>query len=93
MGTGCRHPVVVDISEEGGRRDMRKLLVGAVAVMCFAGCSGPEIQRSEFWQHDTMYKNWDHTRFSMTGFKNPTKETCRESTEQGWWGIPVEPKE
>jgi hypothetical protein len=36
-----------------------------------------------------MYKNWDHMRYSLTGYTNPTAETGEMSQDQGWWGIDV----
>ena len=57
----------------------------------FSGCSN-SITQSEFWQHPTHYKNWEHTVYSWSGYKNPTKETGEESDSQNWWGIPVEGK-
>jgi hypothetical protein len=36
-----------------------------------------------------MYKNWDHLKYSWTGYKNPTAETGEKSAGQGWWGIEV----
>jgi hypothetical protein len=53
-----------------------------------AGCSHLGGQ-SEFWQHDSMYKNWDHTKFSIYGYQNPTVETGTKSQEQAWWGIDI----
>jgi len=45
-----------------------------------AGCS------PEFYNHDTLYKNSDHMKFSMWEYKNPTSEAAMKSSEQGWWG-------
>jgi hypothetical protein len=45
--------------------------------------------QSEYMEHDTMYKNWDHMKFSWFGNKNPTPEDQRKSVEQGWWGYEV----
>jgi len=53
-----------------------------------SGC-GSLATQSEFWQHDTMYKNWEHTKFSWFGYKHPTEKTPKESAEQGWWGIEI----
>lgn len=67
---------------------MKKLLVVLFLSAFVLGC-GASAQKSEFWQHDTMYKNWDHTRFSWFGYNNPTAEDRLNATEQGWWGIDV----
>jgi len=36
-----------------------------------------------------MYKNWNHAKFSMTGYKSPTAQDAQTSAEQEWWGIDV----
>jgi uncharacterized protein YceK len=71
---------------------MKKLLLLLILGVFLAGC-GTAAKRSEFWEHDTMYKNCDHAKFSIYGYKNPTKETLKKSQEQGWWGIPIPYKE
>jgi hypothetical protein len=67
---------------------MKKLLALLFLSMFLMGC-GAAARQSEFWQHDTMYKNWDHLKYSWYGYKNPNGETGKESQEQGWWGIQV----
>jgi hypothetical protein len=71
---------------------MKKLAVRigilVVSVMFLTSC-GTLATKSEFWQHDTLYKNWDHTHFSLCGYKEPTAETGMKSQEQGWWGIEI----
>ena len=52
------------------------------------GC-GTAATQSELWQHDTQFKNWDHMKFSMWQYKNPTADTYKKSAEQSWWGIEV----
>jgi hypothetical protein len=67
---------------------MRKLVILSLFCLIFAGC-GHMSDQSEFWQHETMYKSWDHMWFSWNGYKNPTGETLKKSQEQGWWGIEI----
>ena len=67
---------------------MRKLFLIMFMVMLLVGC-GTAAKESEFWQHDTMYKNWDHLRYSWSGYKNPTQGTGDKSQEQDWWGKPI----
>jgi hypothetical protein len=38
-----------------------------------------------FWKHDSLYKNWDHTWFSLSGYKSPTGDDSKKSMEQAWW--------
>ena len=71
---------------------MKKLFVLFILGVFLAGC-GTAAKLSEFWEHDTMYKNFDHLEFSIYGYKNPTRETYQKSQEQGWWGIPIPYKE
>lgn len=71
---------------------MKKLLLLLILGVFLAGC-GTAAKRSEFWEHDAMYKNCDHLKFSIYGYMNPTKETLKKSQEQGWWGIPIPCKE
>lgn len=66
---------------------MKKLLcLMAFLALFLAGCS----TQSDVWKHPTMYKNWDHLKFSWYGYENPTKETGVKSQDQDWWGNPVE---
>ncbi len=67
---------------------MKKFFLVLIISMFFLSCGGTAKQ-SEFWDHDTMYRNNDHLLFSWSGYKNPTPETLNKSQEQGWWGIEV----
>jgi hypothetical protein len=67
---------------------MKKAFLLIFIGLFFAGCAATGSQ-SEVWQHDTMYKNWDHTMFSIYGYRHPTAETLKQSQEQGWWGIEI----
>jgi major membrane immunogen (membrane-anchored lipoprotein) len=65
---------------------MKKMMVLMVLALLLAGC-GKSAMRSEFYQHDSIYKSWDHMRFSWFGYRNPTDEDMQKSIDQGWWGI------
>jgi hypothetical protein len=67
---------------------MKKLLIIIMLGLFVYGC-GATAQQSEYWKHDSHFKNWDHLKFSLWGYKNPTAETQKESQEQGWWGTEV----
>lgn len=67
---------------------MKKLVVLILMALFLASCSQSAI-RSEFLQHDTMYKNWDHMKFSWFGHNNSTSENLEKSIDQQWWGIEV----
>ena len=70
---------------------MRKLFLITLMAASLVGC-GTAAKESGFWQHDTMYKNWDHMRYSWHGYKKPTYETGKQSQEQDWWGKPIPTK-
>ena len=70
---------------------MKRLCALFIFAFFLAGC-GTTAKESEFWQHSSMYKNWDHTKFSICGYKNPNADTLKKSNDQVWWGIPVEGK-
>jgi len=67
---------------------MRKLFLIALVALFLSGC-GTAAQRSEFYEHDTMYKNWDHLIYSWVGYKKTTDQDAKKSNEQEWWGIPT----
>ena len=67
---------------------MKKLFLVVFIGLFLSGC-GSAAQRSEFWKHDTMYRNWDHMKYSLWGYKTPTQDTANKSEEQEWWGIPT----
>ena len=67
---------------------MRRLILLVFIGMFLAGCAGTA-KEAEYCSHSTMYKNWDHLKFSWWGYKEPSEETYRKTVEQGWWGIPI----
>lgn len=67
---------------------MKHLLIIVLSVFFLASCS-QFATRSEYFQHDTLYKNWDHTKFSWFGHSNPTPEDLEKSKQQQWWGYDV----
>jgi hypothetical protein len=76
----------LETKKEG--EDMKRGVLMIIAVLMLAGC-GHSLAKSEFLQHDTMYKDWDHMTFSWFGYHNPSQKDAQETTEQGWWGIDV----
>ena len=68
---------------------MRKLII-VVALMLVVGCAN--IQKSDFLNHDTMYRNWDHMAFSILG-SDDLVTTHEQSVSEDWWGIPQKVEE
>jgi len=67
---------------------MKKLFFLLMAGVFLSGC-GTVIKQSEFWKHDSVYKNWDHLWFSRHGYKNPSCKIVETSAQEGWWGVPI----
>lgn len=67
---------------------MKKVIVLIVMALFLASCSGSLVQ-SEFMDHDTLYKNFDHLKFSWFGHRNATAEDQQKSIDQQWWGFEV----
>jgi len=68
---------------------MKKWLVMAMAVLFLSGC-GAAARESGFYEHNTMYRSWDHLKFSICGYKQVDQKEVMQSRSQDWWGIPVE---
>jgi hypothetical protein len=66
---------------------MKKLLLIGAVLCLLASCAS--MKESEFLDHSSMYKNFDHAAFSVYGYNNVTPEDQANSTSQNWWGIPV----
>jgi hypothetical protein len=66
---------------------MKRTIFLFILLLFLASCSS--ITKSEFLQHRTMYRNWDHMKFSWFGYRHPTAKDVKEAKEQNWWGIKV----
>ena len=62
---------------------MKKIVFLILLTLVIAGCS------SEFYKHDTIFKDWDHVKFSWWGYEQPTAEYAKMSEERGWWGVEI----
>jgi len=67
---------------------MKKLFLVALAAFFLAGC-GAAARESGFYQHDTMYKDWEHLKFSICGYSKADKKDAQESKVGNWWGQEV----
>lgn len=69
---------------------MKKMIVLIFMVLFLVSCGQSSLMsRSEFLQHDTMYKNWDHMKFSWFGSDQVASQDLEKSNDQQWWGIEV----
>ncbi|MEN6465035.1 MAG: hypothetical protein ABFD62_07640 [Syntrophaceae bacterium] len=66
---------------------MKRLMLILVAVAFFAGCAAAE--RSEFFQHDTMYRDGDHLWYSWHKYKTTDNNDMKKSQAENWWGETV----
>ncbi|RJR47090.1 MAG: hypothetical protein C4576_10105 [Desulfobacteraceae bacterium] len=66
-----------------------KRLIALVLLSSFLFGCGAAARESEFWKHPAMYASWNHMDFSISGYKQPTAQTGKQSMEEKWWGIPV----
>ncbi len=77
------------LKQRNGGTNMKNLIFLIILTIFLAGCS------SDFYKHDSIYKDWDHVMFSWWEYENPTAEHAKMSDERGWWGeeIPYIPAE
>jgi hypothetical protein len=62
-------------------------LLGMVLVL--SGC-GAAVRESGFYEHNTMYRSWGHSIFSLYGYKEADLKNVQESEAEDWWGITIE---
>lgn len=68
---------------------MKRAFAVMVMVLFLAGC-GAAARESEFYKHDTMYRNFDHLKFSWWGYKQVEPKEAQKSKAQEWWGKNLE---
>jgi len=68
---------------------MKRLFLVLTTVLFLAGCGAAAIE-SGYYEHNTLYKSWDHLKFSNCGYKQVGSDDVKMSREEGWWGIAVE---
>ena len=71
------------------KEKVKRLLVLLGMVLILAGC-GAAARESGFYEHNTMYRDWDHFIFSLNGYKKVDPKKAQESKAQEWWGITIE---
>lgn len=64
---------------------MKKMLALLIVSALASGC-GTAAVKSELWEHDSIYKSWDHLKFSVSGRREMTEEEARKAIQEAWWG-------
>jgi hypothetical protein len=64
---------------------MKKWFAVTLMVLFLSGC-GAVAKESGFYDHNTMYRDWDHAKFSLWGYKAVDQKEVKESNEENWWG-------
>jgi hypothetical protein len=75
------------MGRKGG--EMKRLLIILALAAFLSGC-GTAAKESEFWENDSMYRNWNHLKYSWGGYKKDADIAVEQTKEQNWWGIPKE---
>ncbi len=65
---------------------MKRLLWVALSGFLLMSCS---TGGSDFFAHKSMYKKWDHAKYSWGGYKDTRNVDVEKSEKQDWWGKPV----
>ena len=68
---------------------MKRLFLVLLGIMFLSGC-GAAARESGFYEHNTMYKDCDHFKFSLYGYKQVDQKEIQLSKEREWWGTTVE---
>ncbi|MHB8907371.1 MAG: hypothetical protein ACYDAA_00635 [Syntrophales bacterium] len=68
---------------------MKRWFAVTLMALFLSGC-GAAARESGFYDHNTMYRDWDHARFSMWGYKAPDQKVAKESKTDDWWGKTVQ---
>lgn len=64
---------------------MKRWFVVTLMVLFLAGC-GAAARESGYYDHNTMYRDWDHMKFSLWGYKAPDQKAAVQTKEESWWG-------
>jgi hypothetical protein len=69
---------------------MKRIIVVLLGLFFLAGC-GAAARESAYYEHDSMYRNFSHLKFSIMGFKEDiTPKVVERSKKQDWWGYLIE---
>jgi len=67
---------------------MKKIFVFMLGLLFLAGC-GAAARDSGFYQHNTMYRNCDHLKFSVYGYTKVEPKELEKTKSQNWWGVTI----
>jgi hypothetical protein len=70
---------------------MKKVYFILISLVFLAGC-GTAVKESGYYDHNTHYRDFDHMKFSILGYKNIEPKDVEVSTKENWWGLKVEEK-
>jgi len=68
---------------------MKRMIVVLMGVFFLAGC-GAAARESGFYDHSSMYRDWEHFKFSAWGYKKVEPKEAKLSKEEDWWGKTVQ---
>ena len=71
---------------------MKRIGLLLIVVLFLLGC-GTAAERETFKNNPYHYRNYDHMKFSVSGYKKPSAKDANKSDSQKWWGEPVEVSE
>ena len=72
------------------QEDKMKRLIAAMMMALFLSGCGAAARESGFYDHNTMYKNWDHLKFSVYGYQDIRPKAVDQSRVEEWWGKAIE---
>jgi hypothetical protein len=71
------------------KKEMKKAFAVMMMVLFLAGC-GAAARESGFYEHNSMYRDWDHMKFSISGYKAADPKVAQASKANDWWGKTVD---
>ena len=67
---------------------MKRVFVVLLGVFFLFGC-GAAARESGYYQHSTMYRNYDHLKFSTFGYTKVDPKELEKTKAQDWLGVTV----